>query len=290
MQIPSTELSQLTSLTSMQTKGLKKHFHELKFGVKKTKRSENTISADGKITSTLRGIKRTISDDESEEESAKKPRDYNVVGFEATDSESEDDGIGDDEKLPEVIDKPLDEVMEAEQIELKPEEVKVEDNSTPEEIMFQPVERKPATYVHVQRDPEIQVARLKLPIIVEEQVIMETISENTVTILAGETGSGKTTQVPQFLYEAGYAENGKMIGVTEPRRVAAIAMSQRVGREMNLGPNIVSFLIRFEGNCTPETKIKFMTDGVLLKEVECDFLLQKYSVIILDEGKLHFNQ
>lgn len=96
--------------------------------------------------------------------------------------------------------------------------------------------------------------------------------------------SGKTTQVPQFLYEAGYAENGKLIGITEPRRVAAIAMSQRVGREMSLGPNIVSYLIRFEGNCTPETKIKFMTDGVLLKEVECDFLLQKYSVIILDEA------
>lgn len=75
-----------------------------------------------------------------------------------------------------------------------------------------------------------------------------------------------------------------MIGITEPRRVAAIAMSQRVGREMSLGTDIVSYLIRFEGNCTPETKIKFMTDGVLLKEVECDFLLLKYSVIILDEA------
>lgn len=113
---------------------------------------------------------------------------------------------------------------------------------------------------------------------------METISENSVIILAGSTGSGKTTQVPQFLYEAGYAENGKIIGITEPRRVAAISMSQRVAREMNLSKNIISYLIRFEGNCTPETKIKFMTDGVLLKEVECDFLLLKYSVIILDEA------
>lgn len=75
-----------------------------------------------------------------------------------------------------------------------------------------------------------------------------------------------------------------MIGITEPRRVAAISMSQRVGREMNLSSQVVSYLIRFEGNCTPETKIKFMTDGVLLKEVECDFLLLKYSVIILDEA------
>lgn len=65
--------------------------------------------------------------------------------------------------------------------------------------------RTPAVYIPVDRTPEIQEARLKLPIIAEEQVIMETINENSVIIIAGETGSGKTTQVPQFLYEAGYA-------------------------------------------------------------------------------------
>lgn len=97
------------------------------------------------------------------------------------------------------------------------------------------------------------------------------------------SGSGKTTQVPQFLYEAGYAEK-KMIGVTEPRRVAAISMSKRVATEMNLSSDIVSYLIRFEGNATASTKIKFMTDGVLLKEIENDFVLSKYSVIILDEA------
>lgn len=75
-----------------------------------------------------------------------------------------------------------------------------------------------------------------------------------------------------------------MIGVTEPRRVAAIAMSQRVAEEMNLTEKEVSYLIRFEGNVNDDTKIKFMTDGVLLKEVENDFLLSKYSVIILDEA------
>lgn len=94
---------------------------------------------------------------------------------------------------------------------------------------------------------------------------------------------GKTTQVPQFLYEAGYAEK-KMIGITEPRRVAAISMSKRVAHEMNLSSDIVSYLIRFEGNTTENTKIKFMTDGVLLKEIESDFTLNKYSVIILDEA------
>lgn len=259
-------------MTSVQTKGLKKHFHEQKFGVKDYKRSENVVSKDSKITSTLRGKKRTISVD-SDEEVAKKPRDYNLIGLNDSDSD-EDEGEPSQTKVN---------VSMGEEKTSEPEVA--ETIATPAvEVKPQPVERKPATFVTVERDPVIQIARLKLPIIVEEQVIMETISENLVTILAGETGSGKTTQVPQFLYEAGYAENGKLIGITEPRRVAAIAMAQRVGRELNIGSNIVSYLIRFEGNCTPETKIKFMTDGVLLKEVECDFLLQKYSVIILDEA------
>lgn len=273
VQISSDELKQLTSITSAQTKGLKKHFHELKFGAKAYSRSESKVDDSGRVTNTLRGVKRTLSDDdESDDEKAKKPRDYNVVGLEESDSEEE---MEEEPTTSPALVEPQ-----------EPKEVKPEapEAVAPEKVEEVPVDRKPATFVSVARDPEIQIARLKLPIIVEEQIIMETISENMVTILAGETGSGKTTQVPQFLYEAGYAENGKMIGVTEPRRVAAIAMSQRVGREMNLGTNVVSYLIRFEGNCTPETKIKFMTDGVLLKEVECDFLLLKYSVIILDEA------
>lgn len=65
-----------------------------------------------------------------------------------------------------------------------------------------------------------------------------------------------------------YYSNDKIIGVTQPRRVAAISMSKRVAEEMNLGTDIVSYLIRFEGNVTPNTKIKFMTDGVLLKEIQ----------------------
>uniref|UniRef100_A0A8D8V955 RNA helicase n=1 Tax=Cacopsylla melanoneura TaxID=428564 RepID=A0A8D8V955_9HEMI len=76
----------------------------------------------------------------------------------------------------------------------------------------------------------------------------------------------------------------KLIGITEPRRVAAISMSRRVAEELNLGSDVVSYLIRFEGNVTPRTKIKFMTDGVLLKEIQSDFLLTSYSVIILDEA------
>lgn len=148
---------------------------------------------------------------------------------------------------------------------------------------FDSAPKKPAIFVPVDREPDIQEARLKLPILGDEQEIVEAINENQIVIIAGETGSGKTTQLPQFLYEAGYARN-KMIGVTEPRRIAAIAMSKRVGREMNLTSDEVSYLIRFEGNVSDKTKIKFMTDGVLLKEVQNDFLLSKYSVIIIDEA------
>ncbi|KAL4720218.1 hypothetical protein ACJJTC_010563 [Scirpophaga incertulas] len=142
----------------------------------------------------------------------------------------------------------------------------------------------PTQHVEVQRDPKIQVARLKLPILGEEQRIMELINENEFLIVAGETGEvGKTTQIPQFLYEAGYAQQ-KMVGVTEPRRVATVAMAARVGHELSLTSKEVSYLMRFEGNVTKDTKIKFMTDGVLLKEIQTDFLLSKYSVVIIDEA------
>ena len=84
----------------------------------------------------------------------------------------------------------------------------------------------------------IQESRLSLPIIAEEQQIMETLSTNDCVVICGETGSGKTTQLPQFLFEAGYgsveSDRPGMIGVTQPRRVAAVSMSSRVAQE--LGP------------------------------------------------------
>ncbi|XP_077015676.1 putative ATP-dependent RNA helicase DHX37 isoform X2 [Tamandua tetradactyla] len=143
---------------------------------------------------------------------------------------------------------------------------------------------KPAVFVPVDRSPEIQEERLKLPILSEEQVIMEAVAEHPVVIVCGETGSGKTTQVPQFLYEAGYSSEDSIIGVTEPRRVAAMAMSQRVAKEMNLSQRVISYQIRYEGNVTEDTRIKFMTDGVLLKEIQKDFLLLKYKVVVIDEA------
>lgn len=148
------------------------------------------------------------------------------------------------------------------------------------------IQRKsePAVYVTVNRDPEVEKTRSGLPIINEEQKIMEDIRYNDIVIISGETGSGKTTQLPQFLYEAGYTLDGKSIAITEPRRVAAIGMSQRVAYEMNLMNGEVGYQIRFSGNVSQTTQIKFMTDGVLLKECQQDFLLSKYSVIIIDEA------
>ena len=89
-------------------------------------------------------------------------------------------------------------------------------------------------------------------------------------IICGETGSGKTTQVPQFLYESGFCTKG-MIAITQPRRVAALSIAKRVAQEMNvkLG-SLVGYSIRFEDMTSAETKIKYMTDGMLLRELMHD--------------------
>ena len=143
-------------------------------------------------------------------------------------------------------------------------------------------------FVSVFRRPEIQEKREKLPIFMLEQEIMDTINSNPVTVICGETGSGKTTQVPQFLFEAGYgnaeSDNPGMIGVTQPRRVAAIAMAKRVADEMNLDDCTVAHQVRYDSDVKSSTAMKFMTDGILLKEISVDFLLKKYSVIIIDEA------
>ncbi|CAI5446112.1 unnamed protein product [Caenorhabditis angaria] len=173
-----------------------------------------------------------------------------------------------------------------EPIELSYELIKREDDeeSDQEDILALPttnvIERKK---VFVQRTEEIQNSRAELPIFAEEMRIIEAINENLVTVVCGETGSGKTTQIPQFLYEAGYTADGELIGITEPRRVAAIAMAQRVGIELGL-ENKVSYQIRYEGTRSNETSILFMTDGVLMKEMSTDVMLKKYSVILIDEA------
>ncbi|PHH87808.1 hypothetical protein CDD83_8373 [Cordyceps sp. RAO-2017] len=148
-------------------------------------------------------------------------------------------------------------------------------------------ERK-AFSVTVNRPAEVQEARLKLPVVSEEQRLMEAIHNNDIVVICGATGSGKTTQVPQFLFEAGYGSPGSptpgMIGITQPRRVAAVSMSRRVAEELGDRSAAVAYQIRFEGSVDDKTAVKFMTDGVLLREVAQDISLRKYSAIIIDEA------
>ena len=103
-------------------------------------------------------------------------------------------------------------------------------------------------------------------------------------ILIGETGSGKTTQIPQFLQECGLNRQGKCIGITQPRRVAAISLAQRVGLERGQTSQ-VGFRVRFEDSTNSETKIIYQTDGMLLREAMLDPILSKYSWIILGSFK-----
>lgn len=148
-------------------------------------------------------------------------------------------------------------------------------------------ERK-AFSVEVARSPEIQATRLGLPVVAEEQKIMEAIYNHPVVVIWGATGSGKTTQVPQFLYEAGFgnpsSSNPGMIGITQPRRVAAVSMANRVCDELGSAKAKVAYQIRFDSSVSSKTSIKFMTDGILIREIANDFALLKYSVIIVDEA------
>ncbi|RXM91130.1 putative pre-mRNA-splicing factor ATP-dependent RNA helicase mog-5, partial [Acipenser ruthenus] len=102
--------------------------------------------------------------------------------------------------------------------------------------------------------------------------------------VSGETGSGKTTQIPQYLFEAGIGRQG-LVAITQPRRVAAISLATRVSEEKRcqLG-KLVGYTVRFEDVTSAETKLKFMTDGMLLREAIGDPLLQRYTVVILDEA------
>lgn len=155
------------------------------------------------------------------------------------------------------------------------------------EVKSSAPERK-AFSVTVERPRDVQEARLGLPVVGEEQKIMEAIYNNPTVVIWGATGSGKTTQVPQFLYEAGFgcpdSPNPGMIGVTQPRRVAAVSMAKRVGDELGGVGDKVSYQIRFDSSVSSKTAIKFMTDGILIREVANDFALLKYSVIIIDEA------
>ncbi|KAG8385480.1 hypothetical protein BUALT_Bualt03G0049700 [Buddleja alternifolia] len=132
----------------------------------------------------------------------------------------------------------------------------------------------------------IEKQRQRLPVYKYRTAILYLVETHATTIIVGETGSGKTTQIPQYLKESGWAEGGRMIACTQPRRLAVQTVASRVAEEMGvkLGEE-VGYTIRFEDITNNElTRIKFLTDGVLLREMMDDPLLGKYSVIMVDEA------
>ena len=123
-----------------------------------------------------------------------------------------------------------------------------------------------------------------LPITSRREDIIAAILAHPVVVIAGETGSGKTTQIPKMCFSAGFGQKGK-IGCTQPRRVAALSVSRRVAEELGVTwGKEVGCKIRFADQTGRDTRIKFMTDGMLLAEVQGDPDLRGYEVIILDEA------
>ena len=121
-----------------------------------------------------------------------------------------------------------------------------------------------------------------LPISKEIDNIKQLVSANQVVIICGETGSGKTTQLPKMLLQMGYNEHG-LIGHTQPRRVAARTIAHRISQELN-NQDVVGYKVRFNDKTKPTTAIKLMTDGILLQEIQKDRLLRQYSALIIDEA------
>ena len=132
---------------------------------------------------------------------------------------------------------------------------------------------------------QIQQEKQNLPIYEYKQEILKLIKDKKILIIEGETGSGKTTQIPQYLYENGFCDNNKKICVTQPRRVAAMSVASRVAYEMGVKcGHEVGYSIRFEENVSPMTKIIYMTDGIFLRYLLSDNLLNEFSVIMIDEA------
>ncbi|WCJ41465.1 ATP-dependent RNA helicase putative [Euphorbia peplus] len=136
----------------------------------------------------------------------------------------------------------------------------------------------------VKRSMSIQEQKQSLPIYQLKKELLGAVLDNQALVVIGETGSGKTTQITQYLAEAGYTAKGR-IACTQPRRVAAVSVAKRVAEEFgcHLGEE-VGYSIRFEDCSGPDTVIKYMTEGLLLRELLTDMNLSQYSVIMLDEA------
>ncbi|MDR0313790.1 MAG: ATP-dependent RNA helicase, partial [Treponema sp.] len=125
---------------------------------------------------------------------------------------------------------------------------------------------------------------LELPVYQHKDLILAALEQNQVIVVESPTGSGKTTQLPVILDDAGYAKNG-VIGVTQPRRIAAVSVSEFIARQMGVAiPGPVGYKMRFEDKTERNTRIKIMTDGILLQEMKLDPWLSKYGCLIVDEA------
>jgi ATP-dependent helicase HrpA len=125
---------------------------------------------------------------------------------------------------------------------------------------------------------------IELPVYRNQKKILSMLENNQALVVESPTGSGKTTQLPVILYEAGYSKDG-IIGVTQPRRIAAVSVSEFIARQTNTTiPGLIGYKMRFADQTNHETKIKIMTDGMLLQEMKLDPWLSKYSVLIVDEA------
>ncbi|KAI5305281.1 hypothetical protein KEM56_004818 [Ascosphaera pollenicola] len=131
----------------------------------------------------------------------------------------------------------------------------------------------------------IEETRKSLPIYQFKDDLIQAMADHQILIIVGETGSGKTTQIPQYLHEAGYTKGGMKVGCTQPRRVAAMSVAARVAEEMGvkLG-NEVGYAIRFEDQTSDKTVLKYMTDGMLLRELLTEPDLAGYSALMIDEA------
>ncbi|MGI5071189.1 ATP-dependent RNA helicase [Treponema pectinovorum] len=124
----------------------------------------------------------------------------------------------------------------------------------------------------------------KLPVYEQKNLILDELKKKQVIVVQSPTGSGKTTQIPVILHEAGYSKDG-IIAVTQPRRISALSVSEFIAKQLKTSyPGLVGYKMRFEDRTDETTKIKIMTDGILLQEMKLDPWLSKYSVIMVDEA------
>jgi len=265
----------------------------------------NNSVVEGKVEDSSKGDEEPVKKRRKVAKPSKRSAGAKLIAVAQSESDESSDSENEIMEQVDVVKEPANDVKEPATPVVKASTTLVADEKTTDvvrvEAAAQPVPRKTEEerfVVRVNRAPQVQSSRQELPVCMMEQEIMEKIETNAVTVLCGETGSGKTTQVPQFLFEAGYgcpdspdAFRRGLVGVTQPRRVATVSMARRVGHELGIYRDdsdikgTVGYQIRYDAHTISENnRLKFMTDGVLLREAREDLLLRKYSCIIIDEA------